>query len=699
MTEGARHDAAEENRMLSIGKRLNLLIISLLLAVAAAAILLTTAFFLDGMRTQLEERQLPFISQDILAKIDRKIMEPARGLSLAVESPLLLDWIRQGEPNEGHIDTIYRLLETVVNTYGTMGANFVSQRTGQYTDLLNGRRDYSYRISDKDTWFSAFRDSGAPVNIVVYVNDATWGTKAFINRRVEADGRYAGLLSVSMDIKDFAGELSAMTIGKAGRTFIVDDKGVVRLHADTELLNKPLSSVYPAYAPLWPKISAAESFQTNFDDGGDTRYIISRKIPLLNWQLITEASGAEFMQDVRRSTIVAVVISLILAVAGSVTGVLFVRGIIRPLKETAAFATAVSNGDLGRNLNIDRRDEIGVLAHALREMVASLRQKIALAEAQGARMEEQVVLVKQAMRESELQRNKVTAVLETSRHGAEETAEVSRVLSTASHRLGEENARVVRGAQEQYAHMRDTETSIGVMIATFREMTRATDEAARRAEEARREAQEGERKVGEVIGANRRVNEAADAMRRAMDALQTQTQGISCILGTITDIADQTNLLALNAAIEAARAGEAGRGFAVVADEVRKLAEKTMHATGDVAAAIDDVRRSAAENGKIMEDTYAAVRAATELAGDSGEALRTIVALSDENAGQVRTIARSVSELTSHSDGINGALATVNRIARETIEGMNAASDIIKDLIAQAARLDTLIATLRGEEG
>ena len=79
--------------------------------------------------------------------------------------------------------------------------------------------------------------------------------------------------------------------------------------------------------------------------------------------------------------------------------------------------------------------------------------------------------------------------------------------------------------------------------------------------------------------------------------------------------------------------------------------------------------------------------------------MRAIVALSDENAGQVRTIARSISELTSHSDGINGALETVNRIAQETIEGMNAASGIIKELIAQADRLDTLIAMLRGEDG
>lgn len=682
--------------MFSIGKRLNLLIISLLLVVAATAILVNALFYREGMRVQLVERQLPFLAQDILTKIDRTIMEPSRGLALVTNSPLLADWIREGESND-RIDVVYRLLETAVAAYGTLGANFVSQRTGQYTDLSHGRRDYAYHITDKDTWFSGFRNSGALTNIVVYVNDPTWGTKAFINRRVEVDNRYAGLVSISIDIEAFAKQLGTMAIGKSGRTFMVDDKGMVRLHADTALLNKPLAEIYPVYGPLWRNITAEERFQTSFDEGGDTRYTISRKIPVLNWYLVTEASGRECMRDVRQSTIITVIISLFLAVAGSFLGVMFVRGIVRPLKETAAFATAVSNGDLEKSLRIERRDEIGVLARALREMVASLRQKIAFAEAQGARMEEQMLLAKQAMEESERQKSTVTTILETSRHGAEEAAGVSLALGKASRRLGEENARVARGAQEQYVRMRQTGEAVGIMISTFQEMMRTTDKAARRMEEARRTAQDGERKVDDVIEANRHVNAVADRMHQAMSALQGQTEGINRILDTITDIADQTNLLALNAAIEAARAGEAGRGFAVVADEVRKLAEKTMLATKDVASAIGNVRQSAEDNIKTMEDAYAAVRNATKLAGDSGEALHAIVALSDENAEQVRAIAGAVTQLANRSDGIISALETVNRIARETADGMEASSGILGDLIAQAKRLDALITTLRND--
>lgn len=684
--------------MLSLGKKLSLFIIALLLVVAGVIIAVNSVAYQKGMLRQLLTRELPSLSKDILARIDDKIMEPSRGINLTVRSPLLQSWVREGEP-EGRLDEIYGLLENIVSTYNTLGANFVSAGTGQYTDLLNGRRNWSYRVTEAgDPWFFDFRDSGAPINIVVYVNDPVWGTKAFINRRVEVDNVFAGLLSCSIDIEDFARQLGGMTIGTHGRTFLADDRGVIRLHSDTAQLNRPLAEVYPAYAGIWPELSRGDSFQGSFVEDGDTRYVISGRIPVLGWYLVTEASEAEFMHEVRRLTLVSIGISLVLAVLGGLIGVYVVRGMVRPLRLTAEYATAVSRGELERELNVRRRDEIGVLAQALRDMVAALRSKIRDAEAHGEQMRAQMELAEKARREGDILRGKADAMLETSRRGAEEAADISHSLGQASQRLGEENSRVAEGARQQYEHMRQTAEAVNSMVDSFRNIMSSTDTAVRSLENASRKADEGERRVTDVISANERVNELAGKMHQSMNELNGQTESISRILDTITDIADQTNLLALNAAIEAARAGEAGKGFAVVADEVRKLAEKTMQATKSVGQAIQDIQRGAAESDRLIGKSVEYVRASTELAGKAGEALQRIEQMVLTTADQVRAIAAASEEQSATAEEVNRHTGDVSRIAEEVAHAMEVATASMGNLSSQVDALQRVMAELR-EDG
>ncbi len=686
--------------MFSLEKRINILIVALLLGVVGSIIFLNSFFFQRAMTNQLLEERLPSKAQEILYALDQKIMEPSRAISLIANNPQLHDWVRAGEPNED-LDKIYGIIESFVNSYGMLGGNFVSDATKQYSDFLQGKKDYSYSITDKDTWFYGFKNSDTQMNIVVYVNDPTWGTKAFINRRVTVDGTFAGLASSSIDLKDFVQNLRQMKIGEEGQTFLVDEKGFIRLHEDTALINTKLTDSYPEYASHWNTMTQRESAQSTIEHEGKLFYSISNKVPVLGWYLVSMASHDENSASVRASTYYGVGLSLILTLVGTIIGVFFVRTVVRPLRHLASYANDVSRGVLDKELHLQRNDEIGVLADALRGMVESLRQKIMQAEEQGKQVQEQIESVQRARQESEAQQSKTYALLVATQDSAAQAGGISEALNVAAGELGRENSKVLQGTDEQRRRVDDASQAVSTMVSTFGRILQSTENAVVQEDEARTIAQMGAQKVASVIDANGAVSDMALKMRQAMEQLQEQTHGISSILNTITDIADQTNLLALNAAIEAARAGDAGRGFAVVADEVRKLAEKTMQATSEVGAAISKVQKASQENSNIMAGTHEAVHKATSLAQDSGAALQNIVGLTEENATMVRDMAALIQNLTVQTDAITKVIVSLESNINETASGMNVSSQITHTIIEQAEKLDSLIANLQehGKKG
>ncbi|WP_300154066.1 methyl-accepting chemotaxis protein [Solidesulfovibrio sp.] len=285
-----------------------------------------------------------------------------------------------------------------------------------------------------------------------------------------------------------------------------------------------------------------------------------------------------------------------------------------------------------------------------------------------------------------------TLMLDTARKASAASDNMAAAAQQLSAQIGQAN----QGAQEQSSRVQDTVCAVEQMNATILEVARNAAETAKNADMAGKKAREGEQLVSRVMTSVDSVRQAAGQLRTSIRDLGERARGIGSVLNVISDIADQTNLLALNAAIEAARAGEAGRGFAVVADEVRKLAEKTMNATKEVGEAITGIQSGTTDTVDMVDLAVEAVAEATHLAEDSGSALSEIVAVVEAAGDQVRAIATASEEQSSTSEEITRAVESISRIASETANAMAQSSDAVASLADQAQSLNALVAGIRG---
>ena len=431
------------------------------------------------------------------------------------------------------------------------------------------------------------------------------------------------------------------------------------------------------YRPLFRKLMAL------FDE-----------IVILNVKGSSDASHNAFsIVEISRTT------TILLALAGIVISVLLIffltRSVNRQLGkdpgELNILARRVADGDYNVD---DGKAKTGVFA-SLVVMVDALKQHIENARLESANAQEQSKKAMEAMEKAEAAsaeaRQKTQAMLQA----AERLEEVAQVVSTASTQLSAQIEQSDRGTAETSQRLTEAATAMNEMNATVQEVARNAAQASTASAETRQKAQDGAAIVSRSLDSINHVHQSSLRLKEDMAQLGSHAQDISRIMGVISDIADQTNLLALNAAIEAARAGEAGRGFAVVADEVRKLAEKTMASTQDVGAVISAIQHSTATSMESVDKAVQEVDRAAEFANQSGTALEVIVSTVDATADQVNAIAAASEEQSAASEEINHTIIQINAMSLQTAQAMEEASKAVSDLAAQAHGLTSLVSDMK----
>ncbi|ACS78670.1 methyl-accepting chemotaxis protein [Maridesulfovibrio salexigens] len=293
--------------------------------------------------------------------------------------------------------------------------------------------------------------------------------------------------------------------------------------------------------------------------------------------------------------------------------------------------------------------------------------------------------------EEEASRKHIEQQQESLLEVANEVTEVSKALLSYTTELSQQMNELTAGVDTTAMQTGQVATAMEEMNATVLEVAQNTGETAEASDRANSVARDGGKVVSNTVSEIHIVTETTDKLSDMLADLSERAINIGEVMSVINDIADQTNLLALNAAIEAARAGEAGRGFAVVADEVRKLAEKTMGATNEVESAITLIQQSTDKVVSEMSGVRGRVENTVQMAEGAGGVLSQIVSESETIADMVRAIATAAEQQTATSDEINNSVTEINGLSQALSDGIQNANSNIQEVAEMAQKLSQLV--------
>ncbi|MBF8775318.1 methyl-accepting chemotaxis protein [Pseudomonas fulva] len=461
-----------------------------------------------------------------------------------------------------------------------------------------------------------------------------------------------GVVGGDLALDGLAHIINSLNFGGMGYAFLVNDQGKILVHPDQGLVMKSLSDLFPERTPkLTPELTEVQS-------DGHARLLTFTPVtglPSANWYIglsVDKDKAFAMLSTFRTSAVIATVVAVVIIIA--LLGLL-IRVLMQPLHTMtrAMEDIAEGEGDLTKRLRIHHHDEFGILGNAFNRFVERIHGSI-------------------------------------------------REVSSATEQVNEVALRVISASNSSMTNSDEQSNRTNSVAAAINELGAAAQEiagnaaqASQHASSARRLAEEGQQVVDRNIAAMNRLSDLIVTSSAHIETLNSKTVNIGQILEVITSISQQTNLLALNAAIEAARAGEAGRGFAVVADEVRNLAHRTQESAQQVQGMIEELQVGARESVDTMDQSQRHSLDSVQIANQAGERLDSVTVRIGEIDGMNQSVATATEEQTAVVEAINMDINEINMLNQEGVENLQATLRACSDLEQQASRLKHLVGTFR----
>ncbi|QWL64365.1 methyl-accepting chemotaxis protein [Aeromonas jandaei] len=592
------------------------------------------------------EQELPNLTQRISKEIEQDLNGIARAAQQLATDRFILDWVDRGMPKDQE-PLLINQLKDVANQYGLVTASFADRQTAAYYNQDGFLRNLT---PAQDTWFYDYTKSQKEMTLSIF-RESTGEMKLFVNFQ-QLNGR--GLAGFAKSLDSMVAMVSNFRLEDSGIVFMVDGSGKVKLHPDASRIERDnLSQLAGSDSGslLTKRPFAVICAEVN----GEPMVLASSYIPLLDWYLVVQVPEAEIYAELDQNRNQILIISLVIALAMGAMGMLLAGSVSRPLNELARLFKELGSGDgdLTQRLKVEGRDELSQVATGFNNFVAKIHGSI------------------------------------------EQVASNSRQLATTANEVASKAQLTQHNCTAQRDRTVQVATAIHEMGATVAEIAGNASLAADVAKQANDQADAGAHVVAQarhgIVGLSGEIEQVAGVI----ESLASQTDSIGSILETIRSISEQTNLLALNAAIEAARAGEQGRGFAVVADEVRNLANRSAASTAEIQEMINRLQDQSARAVSAMaqgrNQSLEVVAQADEANAALGHITAHITQINDMNI----QVATATEEQSSVVGEINRNVEDINQLTMETADIAHQLTESSRSLQQLSAQLDKLVGNFR----